>query len=550
MLFSYIGMDNDGKVHRGLIRANNRNQAIEEVKNTTPVIVITSLKETVDNPLLNNLRESVGGQIQNVQNTITEKRIERDYKSLEKERTKAEKRRAEIYNEEPEQSFAGIRRAINGARLSIQARRENKANSVSVDEEIIIDEDAYQELMNVFKEREEEFGDMGQASNIGIVSETPPERETEMVDWSLIEMADDTQELPDYTTLEKFNVKVKTEEIILITRRLQVMLSAGVNMLDALTLMTSEEESDTNVMLNKIIEDIQMGSKFSEAIARFPKQFDTNYVALVAIGETSGSLEDTLGDIVVVMERKNEINKKLKSAAIYPSIIGLVLGVVMVLGSIFFIPMFEEIFTDMDGELPLLTRIVFGIADVIPFIVGGIVLAIILYGMAKRNSLYIQRKHAQFMSRMAYLIPMIKDVNNIYQMHSFASTVSLMQRNGVQLNNSLILAQKATNNVYVKSDIIRSSLLMAEGFSLSEALSEQEHFDKLLIDMVRAGEATGDLDKILTDTSDYYSDELTRKIDDLMAMVQPASMITIGLIAGPVIIAIYMPILSMSSGGM
>lgn len=550
MLFSYIGMDNDGKVHRGLIRANNRNQAIEEVKNTTPIVVITSLKETVDNPLLNNLRESVGGQIQNVQNTITERRIERDYKSLEKERTKAEKRRAEIYNEEPEQSFAGIRRAINGARLSMQARRENKANSVSVDEEIIIDEDAYQELMNVFKEREEEFGDMGQASSIGIVSETPPERETEMVDWSLIEMADDTQELPDYTTLEKFNVKVKTEEIILITRRLQVMLSAGVNMLDALTLMTSEEESDTNVMLNKIIEDIQMGSKFSEAIARFPNQFDTNYVALVAIGETSGSLEDTLGDIVVVMERKNEINKKLKSAAIYPSIIGMVLGAVMVLGSIFFIPMFEEIFTDMDGELPLLTRIVFGIADVIPFIVGGIVLAVILYGMAKRNSLYIQRKHAQFMSRMAYLIPMIKDVNNIYQMHSFASTVSLMQRNGVQLNNSLILAQKATNNVYVKSDIIRSSLLMAEGFSLSEALSQQEYFDKLLIDMVRAGEATGDLDKILTDTSDYYSDELTRKIDDLMSMVQPVSMITIGLIAGPVIIAIYMPILSMSSGGM
>lgn len=113
-----------------------------------------------------------------------------------------------------------------------------------------------------------------------------------------------------------------------------------------------------------------------------------------------------------------------------------------------------------------------------------------------------------------------------------------------------MLTQKVIKNVYIKSEVATAALMMVNGYTLSEALREQTYFDKILVNIILTGEETGEMSFALAEIARFYGQELERRIENLMAMVQPASMILIGLIAAPVIVAIYMPILSLSSGNM
>lgn len=553
----------------GYLYANSREAALEAIRKETDIIVVTRLKATVDNPILNAVRMNVSANLNRFdEKRVAQKKIREQAKEA-KEIEKKEAKRAAIYVVESEgtkppseflafmekslPTFASQARslAVTGARLKqkvTQPRPSRVFKRRGADEETIINKEAYDELLNIFKEREEEFGDVGQlkSNHITPLLEDGPGKASS-IDWSLIDLDDDK---PVLVKEERFKVKVKKQTIIMMTRRLQIMLSAGVSLVNALLILADDPNEGLSRMLRKISDDIQSGMGFSEALEYFPDQFDTTYISLVSIGETSGSLEGSLRDVIAMMEQRDNIEKKMKSATIYPSIIGGILGVVMILGSVFFIPMFEEIFNDLgDGEgLPGLTKAVFTIADYIPWVAGAVAIGIVVLTLARKSNKALDRKYRQWTSRLTLTLPIVKDVVLIYHMHNFASTVGMMIKNGVRLSNALLLAQKVTKNVYIKSEIATASMMMINGYPLSQALREQTYFDSVLVNIILIGEETGEMSFALSEITRFYREELDRRIENLMSMVQPFSMILIGLIAAPVIIAIYMPILDMSSG--
>lgn len=544
MMYKYKGTDKTSKPQSGYVKASNKQEALARIKETTSVIVVTSLTKTIDSPLLNPIREAISDQASKVKGGMVARKMARENKQLEKRRQQTEKERRKLYTQQPKpESFKALKqwaRKIKSSEMQVF-----KKKPPIKDEETILNKEAYYELLDMFKERDEEFSGFGNMDNQTVIKEK--EKEELNVDWSLIEPDHEDDAAP--RGLEtRFKVKVKTADIIMMTRRLQIMLSAGVSLVSALMILRGDDDDAMGMMLDKIISDIQNGSSFSAAIGKFPDQFDNTYVSLVSIGESSGSLEGSLVDVIKVMEQKSSIQKQMKSAAIYPSIIGIVLGVVVVLGSIFFIPMFEEVIMDISGgDLPGITTFVFTLANYIPVIAGVLGGAYGLFMYLKRNNKVLERKYRAFTSRLALRMPVVRDVVSIYQMHSFASTVGLMLRNGVRLSESLVLAQQASNNVYIKSQIATASLMMMNGYTLSEALSEQPNFDNILVNIILIGEETGKMSFALDGIANFYSEELERRIEGLMSMVQPLSILLIGLIAVPVVIAIYLPILDMSS---
>lgn len=550
MLYRYEGLNRKARKESGFIHGDSKEAAIQSLKNEKNVVVVTHLKKTIDSKPLVAARTMLDKTTAQVVTKLMLETRKIDENKVKKLENRIEKKREKLYASvtPKEGKFAVLREWKEKAqkkdlKLDLSFLPKKKATH---DEEVILDKDAYEELVTIFKKREEEFGELGQLTG-GHVSVAPKEKEAE-IDWSLIEL--DEADSPQSETEVRFKVKVKPQAIIMMTRRLQIMLSAGVSLINGLLILSEDEDEGMNKMINKILSDIQLGNTFSEAISQFPEQFDNTYVSLVAIGETSGNLASSLTDIIAMMEQKLNVQKKMKSAAIYPSIIGILLGAVMILGSIFFIPMFEDIFADLGTgqELPGLTQFVFKMADYIPWLTLIIGVGAYAFFTIKKKNVKVDRAWRKLTSRLALKIPVIRDVVLIYNMHTFAATVGMMVKNGVRLSNALLLAQKVTNNVYIKSEIARASVMMVNGYTLSEALREQTYFDNILINIIQIGEETGEMGFALGEIAGFYSTELDRRIENLMSLVQPVSMIAIGLLAAPVIVAIYMPILDMSSG--
>ena len=577
MLFQYKGVTDKNETTSGLMRAKSKEEATQKIKDETDAVLLTSLKETVDVKPLNKVREVVSEQTNQISRSISsiseknkQNRIERARKNEEKRKMKEVSKRNKTYQSSRNKPANPKRKEPSGSLLQTEINADSikalfsQAKSIQlptfgrhrqkVDKNASLNQDAYEELLNIFQERQQEFGDVGQIQGTGIMDSIQTEveqskpKEEPKIDWSLLD-----RDMDEASPLEQrvpVKVKIKPEEILMLTRRLQIMLSAGVSLLNGLMILSEDDDEDVQNMLNYIIEDINAGHTFSEAIKKFPKQFDNTYVSLVAIGETSGSLSNTLKDVSDIMEQNIRVKKKLKSAAIYPSIIGVVLGTVVLLGSIFFIPMFEEIFEDVgDGGLPALTKFVFTVADYVPLIVGIGAVGIIVFNIIKKRNRYVRRKYIEYKSKLLLKMPVVRHVTNASEMFTFSSTMALMLKNGVRLSNALMLAQDATNNVYLKHEIATSSIMMTNGYALSESLKNQNYFDSVLINIILIGEETGEMSFALNEIARFYGEELERQIENLMSMVQPISMILIGLIAAPVIIAIYLPILDMSSGG-
>lgn len=550
MLFSYKGIDKTYKYKRGLIEAESEVEVIKKIKEED-VIVIISISKTSNNKALYKIRSGLNNRLENIENRLnsrTNKIIQKD----KQKKTKANK--DSLVNRSPI-----LRKLKEFSSMEPKIPSFNKKNS----KKIVMDEDMYTNLQNMFKEQQRYEGTSDNYYDIELTSAEKPTydlsenkvKKTERaqkrektsgkkIDWSLI----DNNDNPEIKSNMK--IKVKEKELIMFARRLNIMLSSGVPLLSSLESLRETSSKRMSQVLARVTEDIQLGNSFSEAIAKFPRQFNSTFVALVSIGETSGSLEKSLRDILKVKDQEQKVARKMKVASVYPIVISIVLLVFMMGAYLFFIPQFEEQFSSQGVELPGFTKFVFGIANYFPFILGSIVLIIVIFLFLKKNIPEVNYLYRRTVDKLKLKIPVIKNLNSVLYMYSFASNISLMLDNGIRLSDTLTLTGKTINNIYLKNEIEDISNLMVHGLTFSESLREQENFEEILINIALTGEKSGKMVFALTQIAEYYEQELSRQIDSLLELVQPVSILLIGLTIAPIIIAAYLPILDMSSGAL
>lgn len=553
MLYSYKGINKEYKYKRGMIEAKSDVEAISKIKETEDVIVLVGLTRTSSNKMLVNIRTSLNKQLEIAENKLneqTKKLIRKDREKKLKKKTVDKEQDDSLANRSP--ILRGINTLANKLK-AIEIKMPKKSSK-----KIVIEEDMFENLQNMFKQAEsleaikntdynKEIIRAEESLSSQKVKKAPlpkkkDKNEGKKLDWSLLE----TKDTPEIKNNMK--IKVKQKEIIMMTRRLHIMLSSGVPLLSSMESIKNTSSEKLAQVLDSIISDVQRGITFSEALSKFPRLFDTTYIALISIGETSGTLEKSLEDVLRVKDQEQKVKRKIKVASVYPAIISIVLVVFMIAANLWFIPQFKNQFEQQGLQLPAFTRIVFKISDYFAYIAIGLGILIAIFIVLKRNIPEVNYMYRRYYDKLKLKFPVIKKLNNASYMYSFAINISLMLKNGIRLSDTLTLTGKTIDNIYIRNEIEEIGGLMVQGLTFSEAISQQEDFDPTLTSIAMTGEKSGRMSFALQQVAEYYEQELTRQIDSLLEMVQPITLLLIGLIIGPIIIAVYLPILNMSSG--
>lgn len=529
-MFSYKGIDKDYNYKVGSVEAPTMAEAIKKVKSKENIVIIVSLEKRSNSKLLNTIQSRISENFVKMQN---KRKNNKSKKKEKKINTNSAQASQSIADKSP------ILKAIKNISTKVQPK-ESKPSS--------LEEEFYSDLNTVFKSDSSYRGGNEALSDKKVNSFIKKEPKKDVnsgksINWDLI-----NDSSSDANIKKNMKIKVKPQELLMFTRRLHIMLSSGVSLLSALSLLSETSEKNMGKVAKGVLEEIKLGSSFSEALSKYPRQFNSAYVSLISIGETSGELAECIADIIKMKEQEQKVLKKIKSASIYPGIIAAVLATMMIAASVFFMPRFNELYQDQDLKIPQFTQIVFNIASYVPYIAGYFIAAAVTIFILKKRFKKVNIVYTGIKDKLLLKIPVVKNVMNALYMYYFSSTISLMLKNGIRLSDTLSLAGRSINNIYIRSEIENVSQLMNHGFSFSEALGKQEYFDKILVNVVLTGEESGKMVYSLANSADFYNEELNRKVDYMMELVPPMSIVSIALIAAPVIIAAYLPILDMSSG--
>ncbi len=343
-----------------------------------------------------------------------------------------------------------------------------------------------------------------------------------------------------------FEGRPPRQEIINFCTLMTFQLRVGIPMVTAIQVAADDcEHLGFKASLLELKKHVEAGVLLWEAMERGSKIFEPQFISLVRAGESSGTLPETFLELQRYMEWQEQIMADVRQATIYPAVVLLVvMSLVMVLFT-FVIPRFVMLLTSIKVELPLPTRIIFGVSDAVKatwwiWLIGvTVVPAAVAYG-CKRS-----KKFAIFCDKVKFRLPLFGSLNSMLAMSRFARNLAILYRSGVVIVNALKLCQGLVGSVWVGSVLEDVVARVEAGDSLSESLRRHPVFPGLLIRMVSMGENTGKLDDALNNVATYYSTIVPRKIKKIFAIAEPMLILFLVGLVGFVALAIFLPILSL-----
>ncbi len=338
---------------------------------------------------------------------------------------------------------------------------------------------------------------------------------------------------------------VKRQDVIYFTRDLGTLLDSGIGILPALNMLYGRT---TNKGMKKVLQNVkgavEAGSSFSEACAQHPKAFSPFFVRMTKVGEEVGNLEMMLQQISVQMEKEDQITRKVRGAMMYPTFV-LVIGAVAVFALLYFvIPAMDMLFSQIGGNLPIITRIVLAVAGFLQanilYILLGLVVIIVLVSWYRKTE-----AGKKAMGSLVLKIPIIGNVVLIGTMTQLARNISIMVRGGITLTECLDLMIETTDNYPIRLALRKVRTKVHAGEALSVAIAKQRVFPPLFSQVVGVGEASGRLESNLEVLADFYESEADRAVSRATGLLSPIMVVCCGIMVGLIAMAIYMPIYSL-----
>lgn len=340
--------------------------------------------------------------------------------------------------------------------------------------------------------------------------------------------------------------KIAHKDVVIFTRQFATMIDAGLPLVQGLDILAKQQENKSlQRILTEIKEDVEKGSTFAEALEKHPKLFDKLYVNMVAAGEVGGILDNVLNRLALYMEKAEKLKKKVKGALVYPAVVVSVAIVVIAVILIFVIPVFQEMFAGMGQALPLPTQVVVNLSN---FVKGNIIYMIVagfLIGYAFKR-FYRTEKGKQMVDRYLIRAPVFGPLLRKVAVARFTSTLSTMLKSGVPILDSLDIVARTAGNKVVEAALIKTKSAIKEGQPMSEPLAETEVFPPMVVQMIGVGEATGELDAMLSKIAEFYEEEVDAAVEALTSMLEPLLMVFLGGTIGGLVISMYLPIFSMA----
>jgi len=343
---------------------------------------------------------------------------------------------------------------------------------------------------------------------------------------------------------------VKPKTLMIFTRQLATLIDAGLPLLRGLNVLAKQErDAVLKSTINKLADSVQGGSTFSEGLAQHPRLFNDLYVNMVRAGELGGVLEVVLTRLAEFQEKAQKIKNKVVAAMVYPIIVLFLALAIMSFLLVFIVPKFEAIFHDMLGDkpLPAITLFVIGVSSFMQnhwaILLGLAVAAFVGYKLAART-----RAGRAVLDRVKLRAPLFGDLIRKTSISRFSRTLGTLVTSGVPILQALNITRETAGNAVIARAISQVHDSVKEGESIVQPLEASGAFPPMVISMIDVGEETGQLPEMLLKIAEVYDDEVDNSVAALTSLLEPIMIVLLALIVGTIVIALFMPLISIISG--
>lgn len=338
--------------------------------------------------------------------------------------------------------------------------------------------------------------------------------------------------------------RVSLKDKIFFTKQLSVLLKSGVPLLAALDLLVDQISRSMRSILISIRDDVKGGETLAEGMSKYPQVFDNIYVQLVRAGEASGHLEVILERLMEYMERRSRIARKIKSIMIYPIIQLIIISAVVTVLLAFVVPELATQFAENKAELPIATKILLVISDLLIghyyILISGFLLT--GFGLKYWKS---TASGSLLIDRIKLRLPIIGFFTRIGTVVKFSRTLGMLEESGVNLAESLDIVCKIVDNRILANALMEAREKIIKQGKIAQYLEQVKLFPSMAIYLVRTGEESGQLGDMLLSVAKTYEDELLEFSDTLSTMLEPLMMIVMAGVVGFIVMAIAIPLMQM-----
>lgn len=335
--------------------------------------------------------------------------------------------------------------------------------------------------------------------------------------------------------------RIGVKDVAVASRQLATMINSGLPLLRAITVLAEQTESKALARIwDEVRADVQQGESFSAGLAKHPKAFNQLYVAMVRAGETGGVLDSVLLRIADTLEKQVELRNKVKSAMTYPVMVAALVMLILVAILLFVVPTFQQLYDDLGGTLPLPTRILLVLSDIVKRFLPLVFLGIAGFAFAMRRYVSTERGRAQF-DFLKLRVPIFGELFRKVAMSRFSRTLAALLRAGVPVLQSLEITQDTVGNTVVANALKDVHASVREGESLARPLERHKVFPPMVVQMLAVGEETGAVDSMLEKVADFYDSEVDATVQSLTSLIEPLLIAVLGGVVGGILISLYLP---------
>ncbi len=338
---------------------------------------------------------------------------------------------------------------------------------------------------------------------------------------------------------------VSSKQLTTFTIQLSTLQDAGLPIVRSLKILASQMKAgNLQTAITTVYDDVEGGSTFSEALSKHPKIFDRLYVNMVKAGEMGGVLDIILRRLAGFMEKAEKLKKKIKGAAVYPASVLTVAGGILTLIMILVVPQFQKIFSDMNVPLPMVTELLIAASNNMVNIwwMAPIGLGFI-YGSFKLIA--GNKKGKMILDTVVLKLPVFGEIVRKSNISRFTRTLGTLISSGVAILEALQIVKNATGNQVIANVVQKVSDSIREGGSVAEPLAQSGEFDDMVVNMIDVGEETGEMDKMLIKIADNFDEEVDVLVGAMVSLMEPALIVFMGGIIGFIVIALFLPLITL-----
>ncbi|MFP7762210.1 type II secretion system F family protein [Marisediminicola sp. LYQ134] len=345
-------------------------------------------------------------------------------------------------------------------------------------------------------------------------------------------------------SLGAFEKQVGLKDLAVMSRQLATMMSAGLSLLRAISILAAQTENKTLAKtLVAVRGQVEGGSSLSESLGKHKQVFPPLMVHLVKAGETGGFLDQALESVAATFESDVKLRATIKSALTYPVVV-LMMAVVAVIGMlIFIVPVFEQMFADLGGELPLPTQVLVVLSKAMVWLGPLLVVLIVAFVFWWRKNKNTDRVRS-IVDPWRLKMPVFGDLFSKVAIARFTRNFATMTGSGVPVLQSLAIVGDTSGNWVIEKALQNVAESVRSGRTIAEPLAEEPMFPSMVTQMIAVGEDSGALEQMLHKIADFYDDEVQSTTEQLTALIEPLMIGVIGVVIGGMIVALYMPVFS------